>query len=195
MLRIGARPGQVGSVGADSLRVVMRQQGSMLVAAATERLEPAGDARVQPQPSRLRKRAVGDLAGQRVLERQLPHPLERRARMGPDEIALLQQLEVGQRVPEQLAHGLAPERAPDHRGGLERVLLERRKTVDPRGHDSLHGVGDRRGVSAGADLGHQLLDEEWVPFGLLEHRLADVFGRLGDEPCGVVGRQRLEPHG
>ena len=70
------RPGDVGLLRADRLRVVMRYQRRELLASRRVPLEPLGEVGMERAPRR-RKRGVGDLPGQRVLEQVLALALER----------------------------------------------------------------------------------------------------------------------
>jgi hypothetical protein len=68
---IVAWPGEVHVFGADSLRIVVTEEGSELVAPLTDFLQPPGEGSMQPRPARFRQATVRDLSGERMLESPL----------------------------------------------------------------------------------------------------------------------------
>jgi hypothetical protein len=100
--------------------VVGEQFRELDAAVACQAGEPVADAGVREPQLRLGDRPVRDLADQRVAERQLGLPGQRRRRPRDDEPAVLER---AQRPRAGRRQARRPERAPDHRRVLERALL------------------------------------------------------------------------
>ena len=126
-LVLAVPPGELRDVGGDRLGVVVRQHAGAAVRRVV-RLEPAREGGVQARAARLRQAAVGDLAGERVLEDEL-------GLRGADEAALHEGAHLGARAG-QRGQASRSERAADHRGGLERLLRLGRQQVDAGGEDA-----------------------------------------------------------
>ena len=135
----------------------MRQHAGAAVRRVV-RLEPAREGGMQARAARLRQAAVGDVAGERVLEDEL-------GLRGADEPALHEGAHLGARAG-QRGQACRSERAADHRGGLKRLLRLGREQVDAGGEDALNGVRDAeidRGVAqrpaAGSPLEQPSVEE------------------------------------
>jgi len=211
-LLVRTGPGEVDVLGTHGLRVVVGQQRGVLVLGAAAPLEPLGEAGVEPGAARLRKTLVGDLAGQRVLDRVLAFAGHRRAVPPPDEVALLEHGEVGRRPLDEVVDGPGPEDTADHGGSLQRSLLGGRQQVDARGEHRLDRVrhvkalGQPRVRPAAVEAlehaavdqrGDQLLDEEGVALGALDDDAPQGRGQLRTEQLveevrHLVRRQRFE---
>ncbi len=132
-LVIAVAPCQLRDAGRDRLRVVVCQRAGAAVRRAVG-LEPAREGGVQACAARLRQAAVGDLAGECVLEDEL-------GVRGADEAALDQGPHLRARAG-QRGQARRGERPADHRGRLERRLRLGRKEVDAGGEDALDRVRD-----------------------------------------------------
>ena len=206
-------PGEVDVLRPHRLGVVVGQERRVLVAPVPRQLEPRGEARMKPRPSRLRQTSVGDVPGERVRDRELALADDRRARPVPHEIALLQQAKVRLDALEQLVDRTRPEGAADHRRRLQTRLLGRLEQVDPSGENGLHRVGHdevarqlaTRPVPASGlvrplvdQRPQELLDEERVSLRSHGRRPRERTRELGrkqlvDQARRVSGGQRLQP--
>jgi hypothetical protein len=174
------------------LAVVVRGElRGLHVAVGRNALDPLRHPAVQVAALGVRKRAVGDIARERVLERELleagHHGFGARQDQPP---------------PAQRGDGLLvdadrrrPEDAPDHRAATESVALVRLEQVDPSGNDAVHGVRDRdlreptgRGPAAVVPLERTLLDQHLKHL-LDEERIA--LCAREDRPPQVLGHLRL----
>jgi hypothetical protein len=131
---------------------VVGEKGRVLVAALAGPLEPLCEASMKVRPRRLRQGGVGHLARQRVFDRVLTLAGDRRAASAADEVALLEQREVGSCALEQLLDRTGPEDATDDGGRLEGRLFCRRQEVDARGE---HGLNRVRGAEIRRERAHR----------------------------------------
>jgi hypothetical protein len=191
----------------------MGQQSSILVSALSGSLEPAREAGMEPRPLGGRQALVGDVAGQRVLDRELALADDGRPRSVTDEVALLEQAKVRLEALEELVDGAGPERASDHGGRLQRRLLGRLQEIDAGRQNRTHRVrhvelaGELvRGPAAVLTFEHapvdqsanELFDEERIALRPLDDDLADRGGQLRrnelvEHASGVRRGERLEP--
>jgi hypothetical protein len=140
-LAVHIRPGQVDVLRPHGLRVMMGEQGGVLVPALAQALEPAREARVQAQTPRLREALVGDVSRQGVLEGERPLAGHRRTPELADEIAF----DENPQAHVAFLHGFRGarrERPADDRGCLEDGLVSRVEHVDAGREECLHRVGD-----------------------------------------------------
>ena len=108
------------------------------------------------------RRAVGardlpvrDVADERVCERELALPFERRAALPADESLALERVErCGRSVSRSRADRARPEHLADDGCVLQQALLRLRETVEARGDDALERLRERE------LLGRALLDVE-----------------------------------
>ena len=192
------RPGEIGVLGAGGLRVVVGEQGRVLVAPTARPLEPGGDQRVEPCTPRLGHAVVDDLPGQRVLERVLRLTPDRRRRPEADETAVLQDRPGDRLTADELQGRSAPEDAADHGRGLERGLVAALEPVDARREDRLDRIRQLLG-RAGLDEGcQQLLEKERIPLGSFDQcasrPVRELAGnQLVEHCCGLARRQGVQP--
>ena len=133
-------PDEIRILGLDRLRVVVRQEGCSLVGAELAGLEPLGERRVQTTSLRLRNRAIRDLARECVLDRVLGVARHRRDAAGDDQVALLEKIEDRVFAAQEMNDRRPPEHTPHDRSGLERGLLDGRKSVDARRENRMDGI-------------------------------------------------------
>src|SRR5262249_28033809 len=117
-LLVRASPDEVGILRANRLGEVIREERRMLLLGPVLLLQPDAERGMEPAPARLRDARVGHLARECVLDRILPFSHHRRAAAAPDEVPLLEQIEVRGTPAEEVDYRARPERAPDHRGSL-----------------------------------------------------------------------------
>jgi hypothetical protein len=165
-------------------------------------LDGGDDGGVELPATIVEESSVGDLMGQRVLERvfqigKQAGLVEELGRLQVEEPATQLLLgELGNGEEEGEGHVLA-----DDRGRLEKLLVLRLQSVDPRGQDGLHSGGnvdriDGPGESIGPTLSdqgarlherpHAFLEEERIPAGPGNE------GRLERLDRGVWSEQRQE---
>ena len=180
-----AQPPAIAERGGEGLRLAQVALDVLVEAIAVELLDRLRDPRVQGAPPVGLDAAVGDVLGERVLERELD--LGEHARL-PEELGVLP-------PPQVLAQrGLGPSRhgaqqgerylGADDRGRLQHLPESLVEAVAAIEDDVLHGVGHGHGVEAGREhhllavvadhallpqRAHQLLDEERVALGLGQH--------------------------
>ncbi len=118
-----ALPDEIGVLRLRRLRVVVRDHRRALVGRDPALREPVGERRVEPSSSRLGDRAVGDLAGERVLDRVLVPARELEPAARGDQVALLEQGEVRLPAVEQVAHRRRPEHPADDGRRLQHRLV------------------------------------------------------------------------
>ena len=117
-LGLFARPREVGVYRAHRLGVVVGEKRRVLVAAVLgESFEPSGEACVQTGSTRPRKTGVGDLARERMLDRVLALPGDRRCRAQANEVPFLERVEV-RLTGDEFVDRSGPEHAADDRGRL-----------------------------------------------------------------------------
>src|SRR6266508_6420429 len=119
-LRTGIGPGNVDILRPDRLRVVVGEQGCVLVASLADPFDPFGELGMEPPASCFREASVRDLAGERMLEDVLDLTFERGAGAPADEVAALEHTQVGFGACDELGHRTRPEDASDHRSRLQR---------------------------------------------------------------------------
>src|SRR5438093_6614865 len=115
----------------------------MLLPSPVLLLEPVTERGVETSSAGLGDAGVRDLARERVLDRVLPLPGNRRAAATTDEVAFFEQVEIRPLPSEQVDQRAGPERAADHGRRLQRGLLGRGQPVDAGSQDRMHGVGYR----------------------------------------------------
>ena len=184
----------------------------MLVVVLGAALEPLGEGRVELRSLGRRQGRVGDVTRERMLDRILAFAGYRRPDPAPDEIALLEQAEVGAAAVDQLVDRPGPEDAPDHRRRLQRRLLVGRQEVDASCEHCAHRVGhlevrrqlaDRPATVPALEhpqidqRGQELFDEERVALGPLDDDAAQRVGKFDAEELveqlpGVERRQCVE---
>ena len=207
-------PDEIDILGLDCLGVVVREERGVLVLAQVTGFQPVGEHRVEPAAPGLRNAGVGDLTRERVLDRVLAVARDHRPSVAPDEIALLEEVEVRLLTGQEVNDGRRPEHPPDDGSGLQRRLLGGRQPVDAGREHRVHGVGHREVELVRAErplavpllehtgideLPDELLEEERVAFGSVDHELAEL-GRedggkhLVEHARRLLCRKRVEPH-
>ena len=183
--------------------VVLGEQGHDLVGAVTRALlDVTRNLEVAARANRLRKHAVGDVADQDVLERELALTRESAtAAQGDHQLLLLERAQcvgkVGALLLRKRGQRSRPERAPTDRRMLDQPTLERGKRVEPRGEYSLDGVRQVAVLALLDEALHHLLGEQRIAPGALGDKRHGgvVIGRgeqPGDELVRLVAGQRLE---
>ena len=134
-----------------------------------------------------------------MLEDELPLPRHAGCHPRRDQAAVLEPvqrvLDVFRVCVEELLQGGRPEHPSHHRGQLDGVLVLRRKEIDARRQDGLHGVGDRdvldlrdgpppvsvpHDLSGVDELRDDLLEVEGVPLGSFQDPVVDRWRELLD---------------
>ncbi len=133
-------PDEVGVLRPNRLRVVVGEQRRVLVTRPLSVVQPIADACMKATTSSLRDAGVGDLARERVLDCVLALADDRRASSAPDEVPLLEEIEVGLVTAEEMDHGARPEHMAHDRRCLERRFLARRQAVDARREHCVHAI-------------------------------------------------------
>ena len=192
-------PGEIRIGGIGGLRVVMGEQGRILVAPIARALEPGTDQSVKPGAARLGNAAVDHLPCQRVLERVLRLASDRRGRPAADEVAIFEDRPRDGPAADKLQCRPAPEDAADDRRRLERRLVLARECVDASREDRLNRVRqllhDRAGLD---DSRQQLFEEERIPLRPLDQSRPRLARELaGDELVehlgGLTRREGVQP--
>ena len=179
--------------------VVGGKLGGIDVAVGCNLVDPLGHAAMQVAALVARQRAVGDIPGERVLERKLAQPRHDGVRLGNDQSAPAQGgdlvlVDAHRRRPEDAPHdGTAPQGIP--LTCLEQIHPRRDDAVDRIRNPNLGQAARCRPCptlpleSALLDQHLQhLLDEERVALGARQDRRPHVVGRLG-----VAEQRRDEP--
>ena len=206
-------PDEIGVFWTSRLRVVVRENGRVLVFRAVVLDHPVGERRVQTPSARLGDARVRDLARQRVLHRVLGLAGERRPATAANEVALLEQVEVRPFAFDQVDHRSFPERPTDDRRGLQRRLLDRGKPIHPGGDDGMDRIRNREPFRDVSDLPtavptferarldestHELLEEKRGSLRFCDHERPQLVRRLPREQLAQhlarnLARQGLEP--
>ena len=195
-------------------RVVVGQQlGPVLGPVGGKRGDPLGRPAVLVGPGPPRELPVGDVADQDVAEGVLGLPRHRRAALGAQELAGLEDLDL---APDGLAgpagqggQRAQPDHRPEHRGVGQHRLLVGAEGVHPGRDQALHRVRQRPGVhldrpaaAEQAPVGehaHVLLGVQRVAAGPAEQLGLQLGGedagveQGGQQPGGVILAEGLQP--
>ena len=205
--RIGAAPPPGSS--ACSASSAARPWCSASSAATPSRFAPTRpstmprDLEVLPSADRARQGRVGDVANERVLERELALAGERGSTADGGEQSLSTSAASGRSTPtppSELADGLLPEALTDDRGGLQQPPLVGVERVEAGRQHRVDAVGqlpDAGALLLAKPVDH-LLGEQRVAAGPVRDLLGELAspGPAGqqrpDELLGLVARQRVE---
>jgi hypothetical protein len=192
--------------------VVRERLDGIAGAAGGVALEPAGGVLVPHEAGRAGLAAVGQVADQRMGERERGLVGEGGLDLRADELAARQlgedPVHLGAGQVGDGGHGAGPERRTDHRGGLERAPGPHVEQVDPARDDRVNrvgqgdlgvvGEGDTAAVGEHADVlvrverGAPGQFGEPVEGGPAEHQPAE---QVTEEAAGVLVGERVEPDG
>jgi hypothetical protein len=161
------------------------------------RAKPLGERPVERRAHALRKPAVRDVSDQHVPEPEGRLTGQRRERLARQQLSVDEvcerRVDVERRV--ELEDRATPEHAADQGTVAEDRAGSRRERVDARGDQRLQRVRDPHGGALALLDQHsdRLLDEQRVPFGLLEEDAAKPVGqrRPLDEGVHELGRLRV----
>ena len=185
-------PDEVGVLRPDRLGIVVGEERGMLVLRSLSLVQPVGEGRVQAAAARFRDARVRHLARQGVLDRVLLLPGNRRSAAVPDEVALLEQVEVGLDAVEKMDDRRGPEDATDDRCRLKRCLLHGGETIDTGREHRMDTVRHREPFGKDTDgpaavspqdacvdeSRDELFDEEGIALGAGDQELSELRRQL-----------------